>query len=344
MADVFEHCKVGGIKFRNRILRAATNEYCGNADGSISDEQMKIYDELAADGVGGIITANFYVSEDGRLDNTQNSITDTWDKTGIIRLVSKAHAYGTPVIMQLSHAGAKTKVNSIAAMKYKDVSSLTINDLQSLIRDFIDAAYRGYQAGMDGVEIHVGHGYLLSEILNSPRNACETSPHTSFVHGMRVVDAILEGIPEKCGLHFPVWVKINCNDFDEEELRIICTHFLKDGVAAIEFSGNDFFRYKADEKNYYLKQAAAIRKSIGIPVVLTGGIRSREDATEALLAGVDMVAMSRPFISEPNLVGRWKCGKASRCLSCNKCFDLYKTEGIRCIYNKSSIGGKDYED
>lgn len=63
MINPFEFCTVGGIHFKNHLLRAATNDYSGTTDGKITEEQINLHRKLAESGVGGVITANYYVQE-----------------------------------------------------------------------------------------------------------------------------------------------------------------------------------------------------------------------------------------------------------------------------------------
>lgn len=118
MADVFEQCEIAQLKFKNRILRSATNDYSGSGDGRITETQVALYQKLAEKGVAGIITANFYVNVQGKLDRNQNAINADYDLQGITRLAEAVHGTDTKIIMQISHAGAKSKVNAGAAARY----------------------------------------------------------------------------------------------------------------------------------------------------------------------------------------------------------------------------------
>lgn len=72
--DIRDKITIGKMEMPNRIVRSATNDYRGNEDGTVSDEQLDIYGELAGSGVGLIITGNFYVSDKGRIDECQNGL------------------------------------------------------------------------------------------------------------------------------------------------------------------------------------------------------------------------------------------------------------------------------
>ncbi len=146
------------------------------------------------------------------------------------------------------------------------------------------------------------------------------------------------------GPDYPVMVKLNSNVEEGDETFLsdliwMCDRCRQMGVCAVELSGYDFTpRGRKGERAYYLERAAAVRAACGLPVILVGGIRTAADMDRVLGRGIDMVALSRPFICEPDLVDRLLAGQEqASCLSCSKCFVLmstYKTSQIRCILHK----------
>lgn len=319
MKNIFETYEYQNLKIKNRIVRAATNDYSGGSDGSISQIQIDLYKELARNNIGLIITGNFYVSENGRLDGTQNSITELMDNAGAKFLTSAIHSAGSKVVFQIAHAGSKTKINKDAAKAYSDVNTLSTDELQVIVKDFVAAVKRSRECMADGVQIHFGHGYLLCELLSKRED------------GLFIAEDILH-MARKENPDYPILVKVN-SDIDESTLISFCLLCQKYGVWAIELSGQDFMKKKAEEHNYYKSAINLVKKNCSVPVILTGGIRSIEDSNEALNMNADLVGMSRPFISEPDLINRWK-DQSSRCISCCKCFDLYKNTQKRCVFMK----------
>lgn len=80
---------------------------------------------------------------------------------------------------------------------------------------------------------------------------------------------------------------------------------------------------------YFLENALAIKKEVKVPIILVGGFRNMTQMQSALEQGIDFVSMSRPFIVDENFVERLKENKESKCLNCNKCFEIYRTEHKR---------------
>lgn len=158
MKEIFEKYEYEGLQLRNRVVRAATNDYSGLENGIVSDLQFDLYKKLAEGKIGLIITGNFYVTDDGRLDFNQNSITKHWKMKNAEKLCEIVHEYGSKLVFQISHAGAKSKVCSESQYKYAEVNKLSQEEINKLIKDFIDATDRALDAKADGIQLHFGHG------------------------------------------------------------------------------------------------------------------------------------------------------------------------------------------
>jgi tRNA-dihydrouridine synthase len=133
-----------------------------------------------------------------------------------------------------------------------------------------------------------------------------------------------------------LWVKLSANNKQltpYADTLMAYTKMLKAaGVDAIELSGVDFGYKKAAERAYYLSEALAIR-SVGVPVILVGGLRERQQMEDILAAGIPMVALSRPLIREPDLPRRMELGQEkAACIGCNGCMRLYRSEYKNCAF------------
>lgn len=322
MADIFETYSLQSMQLSNRIVRSATNDYCGGMNGAISEKQIQLYKSLAETGIGLIITGNFFVSEDGRLDFTQNAITEKFfDLEGAKRLVQVIHKgndkFASKVVFQIAHAGRKTKVNAEIAKNYDKVEQIEPKRIEQIEKDFADAVERCADVGADGVQVHFGHGYLLGELLEER------------LDGLQITETVFSKIREKKA-EYPVFVKVN-TDINQERLLGFYKLCQKYGICAIELSGSTFPQMKQKDHNYYANAVSVAKKNCDLPIILTGGIRSLEDGKAALDVGADLIGMSRPFISEPQLLLKWK-EKKSRCISCCQCFHLYQLKGKHCIF------------
>ena len=344
---VLKQVTLKNISVKNRVVRSATNDYAGNTDGTITDYQIDICRELAKNEVGLLFTANFYVSDSGKADRFQNSIDDDCYISGMKKLTGAVHEHDCKIVAQISHAGAKANSEGWPLFvpfisPYYTSSTyelLSVNGIGLLVDRFIDAAYRAKRAGFDGIQLHCAHGYLLSDFISPLINKRTDLYGGSAENRFRIVREIIEGIKITCGSDFPVFIKINSNLPDNDsayldDLIYILNKCKESGVEAVELSGCDFTGFNKLEPPYYLSRGAELKKQVDIPIILVGGIRSFEDMNNVINKGVDMVSLSRPFICEPDLLPKLIAGQErAKCLSCNKCFTLYKTDKRRCMFN-----------
>lgn len=308
-----------GLRLQNCIVRSATNDYCGCKDGSISEKQVSIYRRLAESGIGLIITGNFFVMEEGRLDETQNAIDDTFDYKGAKQLCDTVHEFQGAIVFQISHAGQKTKVYSQNRERYQDVSKLTEKEITKIVISFAEAARRVKESGADGVQIHFGHGYLLCQLLNDRAD------------GIEIARKLLSTVREYVG-DYPILVKANTDISPMRKCGFYkCCEELS--VWAVELSGSNFVDKTKEEHLYYVREIRTCKEVCEVPIILTGGIRNARDIGYALELGADMVGMSRPFICQPDWM-KYIQTENSKCLSCNHCFKSYKENQRHCILRK----------
>ncbi len=225
-------------------------------------------------------------------------------------------------------------------------------DIERFIADFAEAARRAKDAGFDGVQIHAAHGYGLSQFLSPFYNRRADRYGGSVANRARLLIDVYEAVRVVVGDDFPVTAKVNADDFLEGGFTnemMVETALMMEGVGfdAMEMSGGGVFRSKyhssrtfnpasPQEETYYRDAAQMYKARVKkMPLMLVGGIRSLEASEKILTDGLaDMIAMSRPFIREPNLIERWQKGDTARatCLSCDGCRKpIANGEGLRCV-------------
>ena len=342
MTAMFEPYEFAHLRLRNRIVRSATHDYVEDADGGVSKAQLQIYSTLAKNKVGLIFTGQMYVHLSGQAGSPQNSICDPALLPRLQELTRIVHENGSCIAAQLSHAGAKASSpdrkapSTITLIEGKPAREMTFEEIAETREQFVKAAVLAQKAGFDGVQVHAAHHYLLSQFMTPSMNLRTDRYGGSGENRFRLCAEIIRGIKERCGEDFPVFIKLNSNipvgdgNYEEELLAdlILCREL---GVEAAELSGYDFMS-RRNERTYYLERAARLRKESGLPIILVGGIRSTLDLERVGKAGIDLAAMARPLICEPDLAARMEEGPVTaRCLSCNQCFTLPTREGIRCI-------------
>lgn len=331
---IFSSGSIGGLTTRNRIIRSATNDHLGNRDGSVSDEEIEMYDTLARNDVGTIITGHMSVSPDlgYRADEVQLCIGDDRYIAGLSRIPETIHRYGSIAIAQLSHAGPK-------GLHPIDFNNLSTAEMEQIRDWFASAAIRAKKAGFDGVQVHIAHWYLLQAIANIDLNMRDDKYGGTPENCISLQKEIVESIRQECGKDFVIMVKVNAHNSAAETddihlLEMYAKTLHEAGADLIELSGADFARKDRKAELYYLDEARRLKESHPeITVSLVGGIFSRETLEKALEV-TEFASLSRTLLTQPDFVTRLKGGEdiKSRCIHCNKCFEIFATKYERCVF------------
>ncbi|MBR1382340.1 MAG: NADH:flavin oxidoreductase [Ruminococcus sp.] len=326
MKTIFDKTTMKNLDLKNRLFRSATWEALADSDGHFDEEIYDIYDELAAGGVGCIISGFTSVYDNDHYFGGMARLSND----GLIpehkRLTDTVHAHGVPIIAQLA----------MGEYKGKEIDELTAEDIGAIRELFIKAADRAVQAGYDGVQIHAAHSFFLSRYISPAYNHRTKTPETLIID---IAKAIRDRHPD---LH--ITMKINSSDFmfgglDENGAMRICLSCAP-YLDSIEVSGNgtSVGGIKAGvNEAYFEKFALALTEKVEIPVILVGGHRSIENMNKVLNDGkIEYLSLSRPLIREPELINRWQNGECSpaKCVSCNMC---YRTPAHKCIYKLRGI-------
>ncbi|MBP8776722.1 MAG: NADH:flavin oxidoreductase [Bacteroidaceae bacterium] len=213
---VFEPIKLAGITFPNRILRSATYEGMSDENGRPTEKLLKKYIALSKGGVGGIITGFIGVNQQGKSTGHYMSvINDAETVKAYKELTTKMHEMGTPIVAQLNHCGGQTKEKStgmpvIAPSKTADYKAkeMTTAEISEVIEAFVQGVKRAKEAGFDGVQIHVAHGYLLSEFVSPRMNRRTDEWGGNTVNRFRIIKEIFEQSRKEVG-NYPMIVKMN---------------------------------------------------------------------------------------------------------------------------------------
>lgn len=342
---MFTELKLKHLTLNNRIIRSATNEHLATEQGHVSDELIDCYIELARSGVALIFTSHMCVSVGGRGDNRQLMINDDVCVEGLVRLTDAVHKHGSLIVAQLNHAGAKVRANanppdSMLTSSVDGVDNhMSIDDILHVEKQFAEAAFRAKQAGFDGVQIHMAHGYLLTQFLDPAINRRTDIYGGTPENRFRIAGEIISAVKEKCGEDYPVFVKINCNSTMESEYAF--SQYVKwiseAGVEAIEFSGYDFGDFDRNYMiPYYAEKALETKAAVNVPVIIAGGLHDGKTIQETINKGVDAVSLSRALIREPNFAAKLRADRdyVSKCVHCNCCYSCYAVNYKRCVFEK----------
>lgn len=219
------------------------------------------------------------------------------------------------------------------------VRALGRREVKQLIRQFVQGAVRCKKAGIDGVELHGTHGYLIQQFLSPNTNQRTDEYGGSFENRLRFLREIVEGIRKECG-DFPIIVRLTVDEFYDKIGKPDKGYDVKTGVEyakAIADMGVDAIDVSSasyDTFNYWLEPtsfdcgwrkylAAEVKKVVDVPVIAANLIRSPEQAERQLEEGTqDFVSLGRPHIADPywaqkTMEGREK--EIKRCICCLYC-------------------------
>ena len=328
-----------GAVIRNRIAKAAMEENMADADHAPSAALLQLYQAWAEGGAGLIITGNVMV--DGRAMTGPGGVVLENDRH-LHRFAAwsdTAHAHGAQIWMQINHPGRQMPAAlgqpalapSPVALQLGALSrqfamprAMTDADIEAVIARFVRSAELAESAGFDGVQIHAGHGYLLSQFLSPLSNRREDRWGGSLENRARLLLEIVRGVRSAVSSRFTVAVKLNSADFQRggfspEDARAVVQMLAPLGVDLVELSGGS---YEApamtgaarDERSlareaYFLEFAREIATVATMPLMVTGGIRRRAVARQVLDSGVAMVGIATALAIVPDLPQHWQAGR-----------------------------------
>ncbi|NKI34152.1 NADH:flavin oxidoreductase/NADH oxidase family protein [Wenzhouxiangella sp. XN79A] len=337
-----------GLTAPNRIAKAAMTEGLAEPGGVAGERIARCYRTWATGGAGLLITGNIMVDGRYRerpanvvVDGEQ----DERQRAGLSAFAEAAKSAGGLAIAQISHAGRQSP-KSIApepvgpsAVKVKlpgglfgTPRALTDDEILDVIDRFAITASELCRAGFDGVQVHSAHGYLLSEFLNPRVNRRDDRWGGSLDNRARLLLETVRAVRDAIGPDKALSIKLNSSDFQQggfsfDDCLAVVGRLHGEGVDLLEISGGNYEQPRMmgldglepvfDEdvrestrarEAYFMAYAERILESARMPVMVTGGFRTRAAMNEALEAGVAMIGLARPLCVDPDAPGRLLAG------------------------------------
>ena len=241
-------------QFKNVFIKTATFE--GMYDKGIPNQKLLEHHVNMAKGNVALTTISYgAVSRDARTFKTQMYIHDE-SLVKLKEIADAVHTAGGKVSIQLTHCGYFSKnmefkrplAPSMVFNEYGFLSgvmfskAMTKSDLDKVANDFATAAFRMKENGFDAIEIHFGHGYLLSQFLSPWTNKRKDEYGGSIENRSRFPLEVLKLVREKVGEDFPIIVKLNLADgfkggFSLEDCKYVCQQLEANNCSAVVLSG-----------------------------------------------------------------------------------------------------------
>lgn len=282
-ASPFDPFRLAGLTLRNRVIKAATFE--GMTPGAqVSPGLINHHRELAAGGVAMTTVAYCAVGPDGRTFADQLYLRPEV-MPALRRLTDAVHREGAAVSLQLGHCGAfcnnrqllrrrplgpSRAFNALGALHGRPLAdAMSEADIEQTKEDFIQAARGARAAGFDAVEIHLGHGYLLSQFLCPATNRRRDAWGGALENRARFPLAVIAGVRAALPAEFPILVKTNLRDgfaggLELEESLQVARWLESRGATALVLSGgfvsrDAFYLFRGDRP---LRQMIAAEHSL----------------------------------------------------------------------------------
>lgn len=344
-----------GPTTRNRLVKSAMTEALAGLDGHPNPRHVQLYRTWAEGGVGLQITGNVMV--DRRfLERSGNVVFDGRTPLEAIRAWSNAaRTDGTLALVQLNHPGRQTSrfftsqplaPSAVAAVRtlksFAKPRAMTGPEVEETIQRYVDAAVLAEAGGFDGVQIHAAHGYLISQFLSPLTNQREDTYGGDAERRRSFLLQVIRGVRERTRPGFLVGVKLNSADFlrggfDEAESMAVVQALALEAVDFLEVSGGnyeatEFFGLATRDSTrtreaYFLEYTRAVKAKVpNLPIVLTGGLRTRAVLEEVLAEGAtDLIGLARPLCLEPDLPRRFLDATAERAAALSVRFPRHKS-------------------
>ncbi|KAF8503175.1 FMN-linked oxidoreductase [Gautieria morchelliformis] len=330
LPKLFTPLQIRGLQFQNRIFLSPMCQYSCQ-DGHLTDWHMAHLGGILSRGPGLTIIEATAVTANGRITPEDSGLWKDSQIEPLKRIVDFAHSQSQKICIQLAHAGRKASTvapwlhtgatASPLANGWPDDVALTKEGIKEIVAAFVHAAQRAMRAGIDLIEIHNAHGYLLFSFCSPASNKRTDEYGGSFENRIRftleVVDAIRATIPSD----MPLLLRISATDWLEESLPDTPSWRLGDTVKLAKIlstRGVDFLDVSSGGNHpkqkvrggpaYQAPFAAAVKEQLG-DKLLVGSVGSIKDGklAESLLQNgmTDVTLVGRQFQRRPGLVWDW---------------------------------------
>lgn len=325
-----------GAVLPNRFAKAAMTEGLADPQGRATPELERLYGLWADGGSGLLISGNVQIDRDHLERPGNVIIQGPQDEAAMAGLRAMASAgtrAGGHIWMQISHAGRQTQVTvnphpkapsavavGLPGKQFGLPEALTEQEILDLVERFGHAAEVAQATGFTGVQIHAAHGYLLSQFLSPRANLRSDQWGGSLENRARMLLAVVARVRAGVGPAFPIGVKLNSADFQKggfafEESMVVARWLQDAGVDLLEISGGSYEQpammdisgmeapdappvaaSTAAREAYFVDFAKTMRAALTMPLMVTGGFRTRRAMNTALeTGGADIIGLGRPL-------------------------------------------------
>ncbi len=313
-----------GAVLKNRLVKSAMSDSLADGEGNPTQAQIRLYERWAEGGVALSIIGE--VQGDARFPEKPGNLVlgVSSNHEDLHALASRASINGAHIWPQIGHAGAlshipisRPKGPSALEIDRFQCAGMSIAEIEQLPDIYAKAAKLAKDVGFTGVQIHAGHGFLLSQFLSPLFNRRNDQYGGSIEARCQILIEIIDKVRRAVGHSFPIGIKINSSDQLEggltqadalEAIRILD----RTSIDLIEISGGTYFPGVQPSSGspgggaYFVEFSQRAQHVTNVPLVATGGFKTRAEALSSLRSGaVDMIGVARAMILNPALANSW---------------------------------------
>jgi len=340
METMFEEFKLGTAKLVNRFVFPPIKLACGNPNGTVTERQLQFYSQIAREGPAVVILEPVSVTAEGREHPRQLCVHLPESVKELKKIVHVIQKEGRLACFHLNHAGAAGNPK-VTGVKPKAPSTITCpasgqeseplseEEIKKIITSYKSAGQKAVEAGFNLIEIQAGHGYLLSQFLNGKVNKRnDRYGRDRLLFAKEVISSVREGAP-----NVPCVVRISGNEMSpeygiaQEDLLPFLKLAEEMGISALHvgmgnacFSPPWYFHHGSLPEGPQTEALSWLRAQTSLPIIVAGRMGRKERVEEILGKSLaDLVALGRPLIADPELIGKWQKGKDEKIMYCGYC-------------------------
>ena len=358
---MFTPIQIGNMTVKNRFVVPPMGNNFANSDGTLSDQSLAYYAARAKGGFGLITIEATVVHKGAKGGPRKPCLYDDSSIESFQRVIDACHKEGAKVSVQLQNAGPEGNAknagapikaaSAIPSVVGKDTPvAVTTEEVYQLVEGYADAAERAMKAGIDAVEVHMAHGYLVNTFMSPRTNKRVDEFGGCFENRMRFPRLIVEAIRERVGDKVAILARINSSDdvlggIDVHDSAAIAAYLEDCGVDALHVSRavhiKDEYMWAPTtiHGGFSADLVTEIKRAVTIPVITVGRFTEPQYAELLVKEGrADLVAFGRQSLGDPETPKKAEEGRLEELNPCIACLqgcvaNMFKGEPICCLTN-----------
>lgn len=359
---MFSPVQIGTVTVPNRFVVPPMGNNLANTDGTLSDRSLSYYQARAKGGFGLITIESTVVYREAKGGPRKPCLFSDDTVESFRRVADACHAYGAKVSIQLQHAGPEGNsaltgyplkaASAMPASAGREIPEAVSNEeVYRIIECYGDAARRAQQAGIDMVEVHCAHGYLVSAFISQRTNNRTDEFGGCFENRMRLPRLIIENIRRKTGGNLPILCRINACDEVEggqsvQDAAAVAAYLEQEcGVDALHVTRavhlHDEFMWAPGitHGGFNADLVTEIKRAVSVPVIAVGRFTEPQYAELLVKQGrADLIAFGRQSIADPELPAKARNGQLETLSPCIGCLlgcvpNMFAGKPITCAVN-----------